>query len=59
LADFVGFWVAVEALAIDDIQASPINVGGGEVRFSHGRFGVPAPATAELLRGVPAYGTTM
>ncbi|HEV8534307.1 MAG TPA: LarC family nickel insertion protein [Candidatus Limnocylindria bacterium] len=57
LADIVGFWVAAEALAIDEIQASPINVGGGEVRFSHGRFGVPAPATAELLKGVPAYGS--
>jgi uncharacterized protein (TIGR00299 family) protein len=56
LADVVGFWVAAEALGIDEVQASPVNVGGGEVRFSHGRFGVPAPATAELLRGVPAYG---
>ena len=57
MTDIVGFWVAVEALAIEQIVVSPINLGGGEVVFSHGRFGVPAPATAELLRGLPVYGT--
>lgn len=57
LTDIVGFWVAIEALGIEEIVVSPINLGGGEVVFSHGRFGVPAPATAELLRGLPVYGT--
>jgi uncharacterized protein (DUF111 family) len=56
LADVVGFWVAIEALGIETISATPINLGGGLVTFSHGRFGVPAPATAELLRGVPVFG---
>jgi uncharacterized protein (DUF111 family) len=57
LTDVVGFWVAVEALGIGTISASPINVGGGVVTFSHGRFGVPAPATGELLRGIPIVGS--
>lgn len=57
LTDIVGFWVAIEALGVEEIVASPINLGGGEIRFSHGRFGVPAPATAELLRGLPVYGS--
>lgn len=57
LTDVVGFWVAIEALGIETISASPINVGGGVVSFSHGRFGVPAPATAELLRGIPLFGS--
>lgn len=57
LTDIVGFWVALEALGIEELVVSPINLGGGEVVFSHGRFGVPAPATAELLRGLPVYGS--
>lgn len=57
LTDVVGFWVAIESLGIETLTASPINVGGGVVTFSHGRFAVPAPATAELLRGIPAFGS--
>ena len=56
LTDVAGFWTACDALGIDEIHASPVNLGAGEVRFSHGRFLVPAPATAELLRGLPVYG---
>lgn len=57
LTDVVGFWAAVEALDVGAITASPIDLGGGVVSFSHGRFGVPAPATAELLRGIPVFGS--
>jgi len=57
LTDVIGFWAAIEALGIETITGSPINVGSGVVTFSHGRFGVPAPATAELLRGIPIFGS--
>jgi uncharacterized protein (TIGR00299 family) protein len=43
------------ALGIGRWMCSPLNVGGGTVKCAHGVFPVPAPATTELLRGVPVY----
>jgi uncharacterized protein (TIGR00299 family) protein len=45
----------LDALGVDRWYASAINVGGGFVNCAHGRFPVPAPATAELLQGMPTY----
>ncbi len=53
--DIVGVSVAVDALGIERIVASPLNVGGGRVETAHGVLPVPAPATAALLKGVPVY----
>ena len=49
----------VEALAPNQICASPVHVGSGTVHCAHGIMPVPAPATANLLRGVPTYGGTV
>jgi hypothetical protein len=46
---------AVDALDLDQWYCSPINVGSGFVDCAHGRFPVPAPATAELLKDLPIY----
>ena len=56
IIDIVGAVYAFEYFGIDDVVASPLNVGGGTVRCAHGDFPVPAPATARLLEGVPVYG---
>jgi hypothetical protein len=55
IIDVVGAVFAFEWFGIDDIVASPVNVGGGTVEIAHGTFPVPAPATLRLLTGVPVY----
>jgi hypothetical protein len=57
IIDIVGSVFAFEWWGIDDIVATPLNVGGGSVEIAHGTFPVPAPATARLLVGVPVYST--
>lgn len=56
LVDIVGAFVLVEALGISKVMVGPIPVGGGCVNIDHGRMGVPAPATARLLRGYEIVG---
>ena len=53
IVDIVGACIAVEALGVDEIQSSPPRLGSGFVETAHGRFPVPAPATLELLKGIP------
>src|ERR1700733_2392692 len=55
IVDIVACSAGIHALAIDKWFCSPLNVGGGMVDCAHGRFPVPAPATADLLRGLPTY----
>ncbi len=57
IVDIVGSAVGVDWLGIGKTVASEIPVGKGFVTCGHGRLPVPAPATAALLEGVPAYGT--
>ena len=47
--------VGAEALGVDEFACSPLNVGGGTIQCAHGTFPIPAPATVELLKGVPVY----
>ena len=55
VADIAAFCHLMNALAPDEVVASPVNVGSGTVECAHGTLSVPAPATAFLLQGVPSY----
>lgn len=56
LADVMGVCLLMELLAPEQVLASPVHVGSGQVRCAHGILPVPAPATALLLEGIPIYG---
>ncbi len=55
MVDIVCAAAGAEALGVDEIIVSPLNVGGGTVKCAHGTFPVPAPATVELLKDAPVY----
>jgi uncharacterized protein (TIGR00299 family) protein len=55
LVDILGACWLAEALDIGDFFCSPLNVGAGSVKTSHGVLPVPPPAVAELLKGIPVY----
>jgi len=55
LIDIAGAVIGLKKLGVEKVYCSKLNVGTGFVEFSHGKFPVPAPATAEILKGVPVY----
>ena len=55
IVDIVAGSVGAHALGVSSWICSPLNVGGGTVECAHGTFPVPAPATMDLLQGVPTY----
>ena len=55
IIDIVAASAGIHHLQIGAWYCSPLNVGGGMVECAHGTFPVPAPATADLLRGIPTY----
>ena len=55
IVDIVGGSLAMDLLDADLVVSSPINTGEGIVKCDHGILPVPAPATLELLKGIPCY----
>jgi len=59
IADIVGAAVGWDLLGIERLTVSPVPTGRGKIRIAHGECSVPAPATAELLRGIPLAESTV
>lgn len=55
IVDIVGIAAALCALGEPALYSSPLHTGSGFVRCAHGLLPVPAPATAELVKGLPVY----
>ncbi len=53
IIDIVGASILIHHLDIQVVTSSPIPVGGGKIRIDHGIYPVPAPATLEILKGIP------
>jgi uncharacterized protein (TIGR00299 family) protein len=53
IVDIVGAAVGLDLLGVERFEASPVPPGNGWVKAAHGKMSLPAPATAELLKGVP------
>ena len=56
IADITAVCLLIHELKLDQILASAVHVGSGQVRCAHGILPVPAPATAHILQNIPIYG---
>lgn len=56
VADITAVCYLLDKLGVEQIYASSVHVGSGQVTCAHGVLPVPAPATAQILQGVPIYG---
>lgn len=53
IVDIVGVALAIDSLNPDRIVSAPVPLGAGTIRIDHGLYPVPAPATLEMMRGLP------
>ncbi len=56
IVDVTGTLLGLEALGVEQVYASPLPLGRGFVKGSHGQIPLPAPATVALLKGIPVQG---
>jgi uncharacterized protein (TIGR00299 family) protein len=59
IIDIVGTAILIDNLKVDRIVSAPVPVGGGSIHIEHGIYPVPAPATLDILKGVPLQQSTI
>ncbi|MEE8637818.1 MAG: nickel pincer cofactor biosynthesis protein LarC, partial [Candidatus Margulisiibacteriota bacterium] len=59
MLDIIGTAIGIEKLGIQKVYCSPLPHGRGSIKHKHGILPNPAPATVELLKGIPTYGTNI
>jgi len=59
IVDVVGSIIGLKLLGIEAVYSSPLPIGEGFIETAHGKLPVPAPATIELLKGIPVYSNGM
>jgi len=59
IIDIVGTAILIDQLEIDVIKSAPVPTGSGHIHIDHGVYPVPAPATLEILKGVPVVKSDM
>lgn len=57
IIDIVGAAVCISLLKPDKVVCSPLHLGSGTIKCAHGYLPVPAPATVDILKGIPVYST--
>lgn len=55
IVDIVGACIGIELMGVERVYASPLPMGHGFVMAAHGKIPLPAPATVEILKGIPVY----
>lgn len=53
IVDIVGAAIGFDLLGVDEVVSSPVPTGRGRIEIAHGICPIPAPGTAELLKGIP------
>ncbi|MCG5103157.1 LarC family nickel insertion protein [Oceanobacillus alkalisoli] len=53
IIDIVGAAILLEQLGIEKVKSAPVPTGSGQIHIDHGIYPIPAPATLEILKGVP------